>query len=837
MDIWKKNKSQTFAIALILALTIATSTFTVCFAANPVYPEFKATYTYLVPTPNPIGVGQTAVVVFWLDQPPPNAHGAYGDRYKFTLEVTKPDGTKQDLGTITSDPIGGGYVQFTPDTIGKYYFQAKFLGQWVNITGTEWYIPSGMQQMPAGDYYYKPSISAEVELVVQQEQLKPWSSAALPTGYWTRPIDAGLREWSVIAGNWLNDGKGNAYTTGPASAHIVWTIPLDFGGIAGGDFGDISYYTGSAYEGKWNPPVIIQGRLYYNLPSSDKVYSSRDLTINNGQGVACVDLRTGQELWRTYGICISQGMVYNYDTGNQHGTIAYLIAPLGTTWRFYDPFSGNGLFNITNVPSGSAAVGPNGEALIYQFNYAKRWLALWNSTAIPEALLSNQSGTDLWQWRPVGKVLDGRNGYSWNVTIPNLNGLASASILSVLPDRIIGTSGMTALGGRYATVDPWTMWAISLKPGSIGQLLWIKNYTAPSGNQTIQFQRASLEDGVFIMNNKELTAYYGYSLDTGDFMWGPTASLGAYAMYGMSGQIQDGKLYSWPDHTGEIHAYDVKTGTLLWTFSTGSTELESAWTNWPGGSGSGMTIADGKIYATTYEHSTTMPLYRGWIIHCVDAETGKGLWNITGLMPAPAIADGYAVSLNGMDNQIYCFGKGQTATTIAASPKVAAQGATVLIEGSVTDQSSGAKDTPAISYDSMTPWMEYVYKQQPKPTDATGVSVTLSVFDSNNNTYTIGTTTSDIKGNFAVAWTPPVPGLYKVTATFEGSASYYTSSAETAISVTNAPSAQVSTPTPASPSQAEAPNSGVPTTTYIAIAAGVVIVAVLAAALVLRRRK
>jgi hypothetical protein len=685
-------------------------------------------------------------------------------------------------------------------------------------------------------------------------------NAELPTDYWTRPIDASLREWHVIAGNWLADGKDNPYTTGPESAHIVWTKPLDFGGITGGDFGDISYYTGSAYEMKWNPPVIIQGRLYYNIPLSDKVYTSRDLTIMDGQGVACVDLRTGEEIWRINEICLSKGMIYRYYSGNQNGQLAYLIAPLDNTWRFYDAFSGNWVFNITNVPSGTAAVGPNGEALVYQLNYANRWLALWNSTDIPEQLLSNQSGTDMWQWRPVGKVLDGRRGYTWNVTIPDLNGLANPSILSVLDDRIIGTSGLTVLGGRYATTDPWTLWAISLKPETRGELLWIKNYTAPPGNQTMQYRTASLEDGIFIMNNKELMTYSGYSLDTGEKVWGPTEPAGAYAMYGMSCQIAYGTLYSWPDHTGEIRAYDVKTGDFLWAFSTGSCGLEAAWDNWPGGSGSGLTIADGKLYATTFEHSTTQPLYRGWIVHCVDAETGEGIWNITGLMTALSIADGYAVSLNCMDHQIYCFGKGQTATTVTVSPKIIANGGSILLEGTVTDQSSGAKDTPAISDEDMTPWMEYLYKQHPQPTDAKGVSVHLTALDPNGNLQDIGYATSNALGNFAISWTPPVPGLYTVTAEFEGSNSYYASEAGTSFVVSEASAPAVTMPTQAptgtvapsvytstsvqpvssSPSQAEAPQpatSATSTTAYIAIAAVVIIVAVVAAAVLLRRRK
>jgi outer membrane protein assembly factor BamB len=463
-------------------------------------------------------------------------------------------------------------------------------------------------------------------------------------------------------------------------------------------------------------------------------------------------------------------------------------------------------------------------------NYAKRWLALWNSTAIHEALLSNSSGTDMWQWRPVGKSLDGRRGYSWNVTIPDLPGQQNASILEVLPDRILGNSGLTVLGGRYATTNPWTLWAISLKPESRGELLWLKNYPAPPGNQTMQYRGASLDDGVFLMNNKELMTYYAYSLDTGAQLWGPSEPLGAYAMYGMSCQIVDGKIVSWPDHTGEIVAFDVKTGDKLWTFSTGAAGLESAWANWPGGSGSGMTIADGKIYATTYEHSTTMPLYRGWIIHSVDLATGKGIWNITGLMPALAIADGYAVSLNGMDNQIYAFGKGQTATTVTLAPKVITLGDSALIEGTVTDQSPGAKDTPAVADESMTPWMEYLYKQQQKPTDAKGVAVSLDVLDSNNNWVHIGTTTTDANGAFSLPWTPEIPGKHTVVATFEGSNAYFSSTAETAISVTEAQSTSTPSPSP------KADVNAVSAEMFYAVSAILIVLILVVAVLLLRKK-
>jgi hypothetical protein len=113
----------------------------------------------------------------------------------------------------------------------------------------------------------------------------------------------------------------------------------------------------------------------------------------------------------------------------------------------------------------------------------------------------------------------------------------------------------------------------------------------------------------------------------------------------------------------------------------------------------------------------------------------------------------------------------------------------ILIKGTVTDQSPGqtclgipAAGTPAISDTSMSAWMEYLYMQQPKPDNATGVPVTLSYIDPNNNKYTIGTTTSDMTGQYSYTFAPDVPGTYKVIATFDGTDSYYSSSAQTIMS-------------------------------------------------------
>jgi hypothetical protein len=116
--------------------------------------------------------------------------------------------------------------------------------------------------------------------------------------------------------------------------------------------------------------------------------------------------------------------------------------------------------------------------------------------------------------------------------------------------------------------------------------------------------------------------------------------------------------------------------------------------------------------------------------------------------------------------------------------------------------SPGAEGIPAIADEYMSEWMEYVHMQKSLPKDAKGVEVVLETLDPNGNFYEIGTATSDINGNFAYAFTPEVPGLYTIIARFSGSESYFSSVAETAINVDEAPQASP-TPTPPPPSMAD----------------------------------
>ena len=247
---------------------------------------------------------------------------------------------------------------------------------------------------------------------------------------------------------------------------------------------------------------------------------------------------------------------------------------------------------------------------------------------------------------------------------------------------------------------------------------------------------------------------------------------------------------------------------------------------------SAMVIADGKVFAASSIQYGD-PLYRGAKLYAINAQTGQKIWSVGGFFTSGmAVADGYLVGFNGYDNQIYCFGKGQSATTVTATPGV---GNAVTIQGTVTDQSQGktclgipAAGTPAISDDSMSNWVAYLYEQQTKPTDAKGVTVKLTAVDSSGNPTVLGTATSDITGNYALSWTPPASGLYTITASFDGSGSYFSSSAETHITV-----ATVAT---TSSTTANTNVNSLPADAFYAVSA-VLIILILAVAVLLLRKK
>ena len=195
-----------------------------------------------------------------------------------------------------------------------------------------------------------------------------------------------------------------------------------------------------------------------------------------------------------------------------------------------------------------------------------------------------------------------------------------------------------------------------------------------------------------------------------------------------------------------------------------------------------------------------------WFEYVVDQE---GIWNITmgGWMAmVTAIADGILLGANTYDGYIYAFGKGPTAIEVSAPQTTVASGSTVLIQGTVLDQSPAQPGTPCVSKESMATYMEYLHMQKPIPDGyvVTGVPVMLLACDSSGNVIEIDTVTSDL-GGFRHEWTPPDEGLYTITATFMGDDSYGSSWAATGLSVGPAPEPAPEYGSPEWPADPEAP--------------------------------
>ena len=367
-------------------------------------------------------------------------------------------------------------------------------------------------------------------------------------------------------------------------------------------------------------------------------------------------------------------------------------------------------------------------------------------------------------------------------------GYSMAQVTAVW-DEDSNTIILTASTGMYASYGWNPGWVMHVAVDmDNGQQQWMRNITGTPFAATMVMPGAS--NDVFLRYTKESFTFDAFSVATGEKIWGPTeAMVNPLAYYDQTSSVcAYGNLYTWT-FGGEVYCFDLHTGNKVWNFSTGETPDTPYGVNpfWIIGNYE-ATVADGMIYVET-GHDYGPPLFSGAKIYALNATTGEKVWDILNFASGSSlpVVYGYMLSFNAYDNSIYCYGKGQTATTVETAP-VFNNNANIMITGTVTDQSPGetclgipAKGTPAISDDSMGRWMEYLYMQSPKPTNATGVPVTLSVVDPNNNYFVIGTTTTDTNGQYSYAFTPDVPGTYAITASFGGSNSYYSSSAKTTV--------------------------------------------------------
>ncbi len=165
-------------------------------------------------------------------------------------------------------------------------------------------------------------------------------------------------------------------------------------------------------------------------------------------------------------------------------------------------------------------------------------------------------------------------------------------------------------------------------------------------------------------------------------------------------------------------------------------------------------IADGKVYAFNNEHSPNSPLYKGYSIYCLNATTGEEIYKMLswsgqtggqGLQHSnPSRRNTSLLQLLRQPNLRYRK-RSKPNHSDSFTESLRHYGDKVLVEGTVIDISAGTQQNeqaarfpagvPAVSDASQAAWMEYVYMKQEKPTNATGVSVIVSVVDPNGNYY------------------------------------------------------------------------------------------------------
>jgi len=762
----KKMFTGATVVTLIIAMLMITSLMALVLnvkAQQNVQPN-----AFLAINPNPVGVNQQVTVIAWLQPVTPSPAERFLD---FTVTITKPDGHTDTLGPTEAFPMGAAIWTYTPTTIGEYTFKFSFPGQTFESNGQ----------------YYQPAESPITTLTVQEEAIPDWPSAELPNYYWTHPINAENREWSKISGEWLMcyynstyTGFGDAaagynpYSEAPRSSHIVWTRPATLGGLAGGEYESLSYYPGHSYGTYLSPPIIMNGKLYYNLEPSLWGHFRRDIF----PGFICVDLRTGEELWRNEegGIDAGQNYVSRMPVGQ--GIFGFLWDLTGSTWDVFDPYDGKLLMSFDNATQGTdwwwedpVVFGEDGTMFVYILDGYANSLTMWNSTRAFEGNGIIYTGSEgLPRFSIIPGTYDWEKGIEWSITIPDRNvdpWYTPYSIFGISDGVAIAKSGD---GGNIVEFDI----AYDI---TNGEEIWTHEK-----EESVQTFFSVTGEGVFASFDLTERRWTGYDIKTGAQLWQSDQNeypWGTYVSY--SPIIVNGKLLS-GSFDGYLHAFDIEDGHELWKYYAGDSGKETTtgtYAMWEG-----PIVADGVAFVGTGEETPTQPLTRGNHVFAVDIETGKQIWNISGIMSLRAIADGYLLGYNAYDSLIYCFGKGPSKTTVSVRSDVISKGESILITGRVTDESMGTKQgvatafypdgVPAIADEYMSDWMEYLYMQQPMPENVEGVEVFLKIQDPNGDWYS-ATVTADSNGMFSHMWAPGVVGEYHVTAMFEGSESYYAS--------------------------------------------------------------
>jgi hypothetical protein len=790
----------------------------------------EPTRAFLSFSPTTIGQGQTLLVNMWLN---PALHVS---RYfkDYTVTITKPDGTTEIVKKDSYRADATAWFEYVPDQVGTYKLKFDFPGG---------YFPAGNYTIFAGAFvganivnfnssiYYQPSSTQEQYLTVQQQMISSWPPAALPTDYWTRPVQYENREWWPILGNypgtgyegggpmwdalypdtnvaWSSRYNFHPWVQAPNSAHVVWRRQGAIGGLIGGPAGQLgttgnpgtpsAIYSGRAYQTVTLPGVgsvaqcydIRTGEIYYEIPTATGGVTPNIVAYPRGTGSEV----PGAEATQTFSVeLLSLSGNYLYKVNPWTGAVTNISVATTPSLSGTTYYQNNMVLSIQNLGSSS---NPNYRII--------NWTTIGSSSNFTSRINFNRT----YARGSFPTLIDYTAGYGANV-----NDITESQ-----------TSGIYQ-GMRVEGFDLWT--GVSLWNVTINEARYSGScHIADHGKVAVLDQK-----GHFIAFDLA-TGKQAWISEQMEYPWG-APSFGAYAI-----QSAYGKIFR-QSYDG-VYAFNWNDGTIAWRYvAYALAPFESAYLDSANGSAvypfnTGGVVADGKLYTYNTEHTASWPRTRGWSIHCINITDGTGLWRLTGGMSPGAMADGYLAAADSNDGYMYVFGRGKTQTTVEAPLTAIAQGQSIVIQGKVLDMSPAQEGTPAVSKDSMTTQMEYLHMQQPiggiwGNATIIGVPVTLTAIDSNGNVVDIGkVTTNGYYGTFSFVWTPPQEGAYTIMASFAADDSYGSSAAATNIAVSAAPA---TTPTPTQTSLTMPPFE-----LYTVGSAVAVIIAIAIAVLLLRKR-
>jgi hypothetical protein len=893
----KISKNIATIIAMLLMLSIA-ALMILPMARSQVFfpPGYQIpTYAYINVAPNPIGVGQTVNVNFYLASVLEDSSGPQN----MTVTITDPQGNVQTKGPYTGDTTGGTFFNFVPDKVGNWTFQFHYGGQ---VTGS-----AGMFGGGYAGLIEMPSTSKVYTLTVQQEPItqSAYPITPLPTQYWETPVSAqNVQNWYKIMGPWLglgsivfaNTGAYNAsglcnpYTEDVLSGHVLWTKVWCAGGVVGGTAGgteDTGNFWSTRQYWPQYAPVIMNGKMYSTWYPETTGYSN---------GVLCTDLKTGGTLWQLNTTSILRcGMEAQWKTANMYGVIGPYIwttgaipasesggvkipdysvmgpfGPVGPTqYNLYSGLTGEYVLSIVNASSMTIKEDNHGNLVGYYLDSTPGPLTTYGNappfgfqpvtgvvniapgqTYLVAFNFSQALGMN-WGWSPSkNSIVDASLGVMWAKQIPTnisgvpiVPGLQIDGINPITGNAIILTSGYVHMQGGG---DEQSGWLVEVAmDDTTGAVVSAQNITYPAFQSLLPFTRTQSTniDGVRTITNEVNGAVDAFDVRTGTKLWSATLKTpygdgtpNKYDTFGYRGSGVNGMMITF-GLGGDIWAFDGRTGHQLWYTNTttliGDPGIETPYAVWP------LWVFAPQAFTTDIAylaigHEYNPPLFHGAQLLAINMTNGALVWSQLGFdIRSVAIAEGTLLTLNAYDNQIYAYGKGPTSTTVNA-PDVGVTTATpIRITGTVMDVSAGSQQSqvaknfpnglPCVSDASQSKWMEYVYQGQLVPSNAKGVTVTLSVLDSNNNFRDIGTTTTSLSGTYGFTWTPDIPGDYTLYASFPGSNSYYPSSAETSFHADGASA----TPTPTTIAAQAVDN----TMTIIAVGVAIIIVVAIVGAL------